>query len=506
MKDNQHKDFDKFFQDKLNDRPFEFKDDFWEEMETLLPKNGTDSGAAGSSRKRLVLGILLLCLIGFTGWLVYPKTDYLTSNAKSNSNLNLNLQDFSGNIETFNSTENAIKKGKTGKEEFLSNNENSNENSNAASITENDLKNGGKSLDFNINKNKSPSSNSNEQNVDNEFIIKKKGSKSNIGKGENNIENIVANGNSPRILGTNGNSNGNADFNIQKDQLTAPILPIIFEEKENSTVNNIKNNAGNSLNEIGKKDAAIIQLLSTKPIALETENPKKAIQGYGLSCNSCPLKPTFHSLKIGLSTGLTVSQGFKNAVEFRAKSSFDPTVGLQLTYRHSPISDWSINTEVLYWSRSSLNAQIGYDSIAYGFGMTTISRTINIEELHYIAVPIHAVYTKKNHQFMGGLTVNYLLNAKSTTQGTVETLNYDAMELATEATTQQWGYTRAFNRIDVGLSLGYDYQVTKGWKVGTRINYGLTDVAKNDIFSRQSFDNNLNIRLLLTCDLKELAF
>jgi hypothetical protein len=80
------------------------------------------------------------------------------------------------------------------------------------------------------------------------------------------------------------------------------------------------------------------------------------------------------------------------------------------------------------------------------------------------------------------------------------------MELATEATTQQWGYTRAFNRIDVGLSLGYDYQVTKGWKVGTRINYGLTDVAKNDIFSRQSFDNNLNIRLLLTCDLKELAF
>jgi hypothetical protein len=93
MKDNQHKDFDKFFQNKLNDRPFEFKDDFWEEMETLLPKNDTDSGATGTIRNRLFIGILLLCLIGLTGWLIYPnlsKNESLSESLNSNSNENSN--------------------------------------------------------------------------------------------------------------------------------------------------------------------------------------------------------------------------------------------------------------------------------------------------------------------------------------------------------------------------------------------------------------------------------
>jgi hypothetical protein len=211
-------------------------------------------------------------------------------------------------------------------------------------------------------------------------------------------------------------------------------------------------------------------------------------------------------LKVGLSTGLSVSQGFKNAADFTAKPSFDPTIGLRLSYLHSPISDWSINTEILYWSRSSLNAQIGYDLITYGFGVTTVSKTINIEELHYITVPVYAVYKKDKHQFMGGFSANYLLNAHSTTQGIATAMNYNAIELRDEPSTQQWGYTKAFNRLDIGLSLGYDYQVAKGWKIGTRINYGLMDVAKDDVFGRKSFDNNLNIKVLLTCDLKELSF
>ena len=91
MENNQHKDFDNFFENKLNDRQFEFQDDFWDEMETLLPKNDTDVATAGNSRRRFVWGILWLCLIGFTGWLVYPKEK--TDNSITNVHLDFNDND-----------------------------------------------------------------------------------------------------------------------------------------------------------------------------------------------------------------------------------------------------------------------------------------------------------------------------------------------------------------------------------------------------------------------------
>ena len=72
MDNNQHKDLDKFFQGKLNDRQFEYQDDFWAEMETLIPEENTDTIVAGNARRRYIIGTLLMLLIGFNGWLSYP--------------------------------------------------------------------------------------------------------------------------------------------------------------------------------------------------------------------------------------------------------------------------------------------------------------------------------------------------------------------------------------------------------------------------------------------------
>jgi hypothetical protein len=480
MENNQHKDFDNFFENKLNDRQFEFQDDFWDEMETLLPKNDTDVATAGNSRRRFVWGILWLCLIGFTGWLVYPKEK--TDNSITNVHLDFNDND-NFNEEISNATLNINSSTILN---VNSNSESSRKDIENGTLVKDGKENLSSGKNFKSPTNVKPNGNPNlSKNIRVEFEQGDLTTKGKVGEEELN---------SSRGFGINNNLNGG------NDQYASPSLPKIFGN------NKSKNGFENNINKIGKEDAPKLKLLMTKPMALDEKILKRNIRQTEPSCDGCPLRPSFHSLKIGLSTGLSVSQGFKNAADFTAKPSFDPTIGLRLSYLHSPISDWSINTEILYWSRSSLNAQIGYDLIAYGFGVTTVSKTINIEELHYITVPVYTVYKKDKHQFMGGFSANYLLNAHSTTQGIATAMNYNAIELRDEPSTQQWGYTKAFNRLDIGLSLGYDYQVAKGWKIGTRINYGLMDVAKDDVFGRKSFDNNLNIKVLLTCDLKELSF
>ena len=51
MENKQQKDFDQFFQDKLNNREFDYQDDFWKEMETQLPEAKTATATSAAPRR-----------------------------------------------------------------------------------------------------------------------------------------------------------------------------------------------------------------------------------------------------------------------------------------------------------------------------------------------------------------------------------------------------------------------------------------------------------------------
>ncbi|MFK7947988.1 MAG: outer membrane beta-barrel protein [Saprospiraceae bacterium] len=502
MDNNQHKDLDKFFQNKLNERQFEYQDDFWSEMETLLPEESTDTVTTGHSRHRFIWGTLLIFLIGFTGWLAYP---YSIGSNETNTNAVLETQ------ETTSSTSATSKQ----KSDNLLTNINTKNKENQINNSDFDTNETTKKTINNQTNTKQSTKNIELKKYDK---IKKVDNKTNQFSKEDLIQSNSSNSKEGIFFPSNifdnsvDNSTKETKSTIEGDKPLA-VLPDIYKEK-NDVENQINNNStesenatkeGNSTVSDNSKNNYLSDYIYLKTLNFERLSTKETteISKIEPNCDGCPQLPDLKRINIGLITGLSVSQGWKNTLSSRANASLDPTIGLRFEYASNPIADWTFGTEIIYWSRSSLNAQYGYDSTSYGFGATTVSRNINIEELHNIALPIYAVYNKDKHEFMAGLNINYIINAQSTTTGNGSSYNANNVELFNVTTTQQWGYTSAFNRFDIGLTLGYDYEIRDGWKLGTRINYGLTDVAKNNVFDNNTFDNNLNIRLLLTCDLLE---
>lgn len=471
MENNQHKDFDQFFQNKMNNRTFDYQDDFWAEMESQLPE-----AAKEKSRKRFLLLLLLTMVscISVVSWFAYPSnssSDFIT---KGKSNL-----------ETSNSE---IKK--TADENLVINNINS-------------------EIPF-ISKEKMTVEDIENSN-DLKSIINKKGKIKTLNtiinnRNINNKKPFQLDGNDI-IINTKGSENKTSDEGKSDIENTISGTQPMAGNSESENENRNESVAINS-KEIGSyatENEFLLNSLLTKRFLLEDNSEENRADKLNLikpNCDGCPILPPAHQIKIGLIAGLNTSLGYQNIGDSRANPSLDPSIGFRVTYRHSMTSQWRTNIEAIYFSRSALNSQIGYDSISYGFGSTVISRSIDIEELHYISLPIYATYQyNKKHAFMGGLSFGYLLNAQSQTNGNVtETTGNDA-NIYAEPATQEWGYTTAFNRFDIGATLGYDYEVQKGWKVGARLNYGLRDVTKNSIFNNNTFDNNISLRLVMTCDL-----
>lgn len=472
MENKQHKDFDEFFQNKLNNRKFDYQEDFWTEMEAQLPQESSAIAPKGEARKRLLLLLLMIGFLTIIGWFIYP---------------------FVANTESI-----SEEKVELGSELTLE----------SAQITERNINRNQKTI---INQAENTIIN-NENKNDVESMI--------INNYKSEIPNLISNKDRKTDYFTN---NINAKSVFKSDKRTE-----VFNEKEvNETLDAIKTKeeksrlegqpmagnignesekgaVGNHYNEIKNKspeNELLLNTVLTKTILLKKDSINQAnlIKG---NCDGCPVLPPAHQFKIALIAGLNTSFGFKNIGSTRANPSLDPLLGFQVTYRHSMTSQWRTNVEAIYFSRSALNAQIGYDSISYGFGSTVVSRNINIEELHYISMPIYATYQyNKKHAFMGGLSFGYLMNAQSQTSGSIMESMANNENVYTEAVTEEWGYTTAFNRFDIGATLGYDYDVQGVWKIGVRFNYGLMDVTRNNIFNNTTFDNNVSLRLVMTYDL-----
>lgn len=538
--EHKHKDFDNFFQNKLDNRPFEFKDDFWTEMETLLPEDNTDVAPTGRPRRRFVWGILLLCFIGTMTFILYPNRNKNALSSIKNSTSKHSTIKQQDNDETIYPTTNAnLTKGNNTKESNTEKNntgdfnntrihQHTNLNSPQKTETSSNFSknNSTKETNFNSPKNDNNRGNNTTKSVQSNtdeiwlnpskkrpFVLPNTIKSNTTSEGD---KNIFANTTTQRTETTENNitvtgENGEGENPSQKNGAATTNQSQIIAENQPTVdspelVDVFNKEFGNNVSNIDEGKESNLPFLLTKQLTKINQTDEAALESIEPNCDGCPYVPSLHSLRIGLVAGLSGSQGWKNAMSYRARPSFDPTVGLRLSYLHSPISDWSFNAEIQYWSRSGLNSNFSYDSTSYGFGSTTVSKTIDVEELHYISLPLYSVYTKKQHQFMGGLTIGYLLNTHSTTTGTQQSTTANSTENLDVPYTQQWGYTTPFNRLNLGVTLGYDYEIMSGWKIGTRINYGLNDIAKNDIFNNNTLDNNLNIKVILTCDLLELKF
>lgn len=163
---------------------------------------------------------------------------------------------------------------------------------------------------------------------------------------------------------------------------------------------------------------------------------------------------------------------------------------LGVTYSRYLNAGFSLQANLLYSARSEVNTLKKFDAKYYDFGSKTEQISIENKRLVYLELPIMVNYSVAKHNVMVGGSMNYLLTAyndvhTTITEGGMEETN----------TTKEWGYVNGFNSFDFALVAGYEYLLMPNWSIGGRVNYGLTDITKNDYFKSNSYDNNMQFRI-----------
>lgn len=557
---NQDKDLRNFFQDKLTDREFELDKGLWADLENMLPvEEEIEVKTAKRISNKYIWGSLVLLLLTSVSWLYYSMGDSenieLTTKNDIVKTLNIDgdksIND-DGEIsvnQTINDKESQTKEELSSEIlegnfknnfETLPNIKNAKTESNSIINTSTNQQNGinqvkdkllapqvplkfGKKEEKTSKTNNSDIPNDiipnhdanfdeskpvkNNQRIANNSIVSKvknpidkhKVDKSKITFTENNGANKE---NESSLKDNTIDSKSTINIDNSKDEKTA----IVITENDNVSLNINRSTDKNESLMIDEVNQEKFVFLSKKIISALEVNLEDSLSVVKTNCDGCPHKPSYQQLDFGLIGGLSIAQGWINTGSSRAGLSLDPTIGFRLDYMPNSNINWGISSAILYSTRSSLNGVYSYENTDYVYGAISETSTINFEEIHNLTLPISAVYRTPKHNFMGGLSFNYLVNSRVVVNRNQTAQTLFTPEQTVIPTIRKWDYQDAFNRYTIGLTFGYEYEVNNKWRVGTQFNYGLMDVAKNEIFKSNTFDNDVNVRILLTYNLNGLVF
>ena len=134
---------------------------------------------------------------------------------------------------------------------------------------------------------------------------------------------------------------------------------------------------------------------------------------------------------------------------------------------------WSIGTELIYQRRSGVKADQHHMARTYHFSSTMEYVRIDAKKLHYLELPVLARYTMKQHIVHAGVGFVYLVDCESE----VTHSKWDYENSQTEVTVEN-GHVSGFNRWDIALMAGYEYEPLQWISIGGRVSYGFIDVTK----------------------------
>ncbi len=203
-----------------------------------------------------------------------------------------------------------------------------------------------------------------------------------------------------------------------------------------------------------------------------------------------------HSLDVSLAN--TFNHGFSNNSGIFG-NNFINSIGIEYAYQLN--DKFIIGSGVFYKSKTGNGLNIGYSQEQYGFGRTTTNTTIQVNSLHYAEIPLFIDYQVfQKHHFIGGATFSYLTGVRNRVMETkTETLQGTQTNFET-----QWGLKDHFNSMDLGIRLGYEYELTKNFKVGASAQFGLLDFTNDAQWA--STDKNRHQELQISLKYKFLRF
>lgn len=206
-----------------------------------------------------------------------------------------------------------------------------------------------------------------------------------------------------------------------------------------------------------------------------------------------PLKDRLNWLRhvsIGLTGGVTTSQGFLNTGANRAGISAAPSAGLRLTYLMNEQVDLESGLSLNY--RNGLNSKITYltsrdfnNNISYYTTQSSLA-------LLYMDFPLHLTYKYTKHSFIVGMQYGQLINTRTEMADIKET----GTGTTVEQTNKHWEKNDGrFSSFDLAGLFGYDFSITDRIKIGARYNLGLFDVTDDNFFGNSVRDKNNQLRI-----------
>jgi hypothetical protein len=190
--------------------------------------------------------------------------------------------------------------------------------------------------------------------------------------------------------------------------------------------------------------------------------------------------------KLGLIAGLNIG----NELNAENNNQFSGNEFIGLSYEYMLNGGWSIGTELIYQRRSGVKADQHHMARTYHFSSTMEYVRIDAKKLHYLELPVLARYTMKQHIVHAGVGFVYLVDCESE----VTHSKWDYENSQTEVTVEN-GHVSGFNRWDIALMAGYEYEPLQWISIGGRVSYGFIDVTKPGHFSNDYYSNNLQFRI-----------
>lgn len=415
---------DKYFRDNLNDRKFEFKDEYWLGAQQLLE-------ADERRRKRRGLfwwfggGLALLGLVSL-GWVILSEkgsgepTTKIVSNSTNPAPATIVTAPI---LEEKNTTDTGVQTESS--------------EAKAAKI------HSGKTL-----QNHQPPT---RKTIDNQQITNKKSRSLFLNTTNNNTQT-----NQGKTSQSNALNNGAVATEIGSSQLAqqpstggqAQNENLTTSVSENTDLGLVRQTTPDFLailpafvrGDFGKKDLAT----STQPTKIEVAKQRKL--HFGLTASGL--------FRPGIGGGEKTLLGFR----------IGPAIRLELR------EGWYIGTGLAYQRRSgSFEATQLATARNYRFGLELDTLLLRPNSLHYLSVPLLLGWQHNQHQLEAGLQLDYLTGVHGESGSYQRQGEPPVKHFTTEET--GWIATDGYRRITPTAQVGYRYLLGKNWSVGVSANF-----------------------------------
>ena len=190
-----------------------------------------------------------------------------------------------------------------------------------------------------------------------------------------------------------------------------------------------------------------------------------------------------HNWMFDLVGGISDSRGFEGNSATTDKLGFGYFGGIRAAYKID--KNWFAAVQPILYSRGAINTKIESKKVDYDFGATQDEFVVKNKSLLFAELPILVGYRVGRHQVSAGAGFEYLINAKSD----VKDFGSDTYKV------NQWGYIDGFNRLGTMAIFNYSFKVYNNWCLNLMFQKGFTDFTKENYFTTNSKDKNLNLRI-----------